>query len=179
MTERRPSFGFDELEVQYIREVPSADIARFVDDLSDDFMVVRTERRNFAVGAGGVGFQEAAVVLLLGAPLIVAKSFLEQLGKDAYAYIRKSVGRLYQGRLAVKTGHGYYHPLKVLVHLEAVSLDFIFTEGLTEEDFDRALADTARIARAAAQENMPDGVAIQFRYDKDAGEWTEAFRFSG
>ena len=104
----RRSPRFESLEIRYIREVSSADIAEITDDLAEDFFGITLHRETFRIAAGGIGITEAAVVFIVAT---TASGFLTELGKGAYRTTRGLLWTLYKRLRRFQTPSGAFDPL--------------------------------------------------------------------
>ena len=166
------------LEIEYIREVSSADIAEVTDDLAQDFFGITLRRGTFRTGAGGIGLTEAAVLFIFAT---TASGFLTELGKDAYAMTRARLWALYRRLRRFLTPSGSFEPLSVAVGKSGAALYFIFEENLTEAQFTKAISSMAGAIEAEADLPVENGFPwwVEFRYDTQNGEWRRVHREVG
>ena len=178
MEMERRSPRFQNLEIRYIKEVPSADITEITDDLAEDFFGITLHRETFRVAAGGIGITEAAVLFIVAT---VASGFLAELGKDAYRTTRDRLWRLYKRLRRFQTQSGAFEPLSVAVGKSGAGLYFIFEENLTEEQFTKAISSVA--SAVEAETDLPGEDVFpwwaEFRFDVQSGAWRRVYKEIG
>ena len=178
MEMERRSPRFDGLEIRYIREVSSADIAEITDDLAEDFFGITLHRETFRIAAGGIGITEAAVLFIVAT---TASGFLTELGKSAYRTTRGLLWTLYKRLRRFQTPSGAFEPLSVAVGKSNAALYFIFEENLTEEQFTKAILSMA--SAVEAETDLPGENDfpwwVQFRFDVQSGAWRSVHKEVG
>jgi hypothetical protein len=170
MTERSP-YRYDSLDVRFIREIATTDVAPIIDELSSDFMGINIQRGTFRIAAGGPGMAEAAVALVIG---LTSAGFLSELGKDIYRNLGKLLWTLYAKWKEPMTPSGLFEPLSVILGRNGAGIYFIYGVDLTEEQFLVALHTMGQTAEQVT--NLPDDSVfpwwIEFRFDTEAGVWS-------
>lgn len=177
--ERRPP-RFEGLEIRYIREVSTADIAEITDDLAEDFFGITLHRETFRVAASGIGINaEVAAVLFIVAT--TASGFLTELGKDAYRTTRGLLWTLYKRLRRFQTPSGAFDPLSVAVGKRNAALYFIFEENLTEEQFTKAISSMASTVEAETDLPTENDFPwwVEFRFDVQSGAWRSVHKVVG
>lgn len=166
---------FDRFTITYEREVPTSELADFVDSLTPYTYAVTLRRLNFRTAAGGIGTLEAAVMFAIA---LTSSGFLKEVGADLYKETKAALLGLYRKLTQLNTPSGRFQPLGVTVAGDGFDARFIFTEGLTDDEFMASFSQIPDVARSLAVElgpGDPEWRAI-VEYERDAdGSWVKRF----
>ena len=78
--------GFESINIEYIGEVPTADVVDVIDHLERDFLDIYVHRRGFNIAAGGIGLLEAAIIIAIS-PYVTG--FMNEAGKEHFLTLKK------------------------------------------------------------------------------------------
>ena len=128
---------FETVTLQYAENTLSlAEFEDVVSELNRDFMFVGIKRRIAGPMAGGL-YGDPALAFILGA---LAASFLSELSKDTYRVLKQGIFKLYKAVQTWANGREYIRLVFIVPADETQrSVHFIFPNGLSDEDFAKAL----------------------------------------
>ncbi len=156
------------LEVSFTYVENTAEFSDFesiVDDLGQDFFLVKVTRRIAGPMAGGI-LAEPAVMFTIGA---AAGPFLAELGKDAYAGVKAAIFSLYRRAKTTANSRGYV-PLAARVHFDDQRFcQFTFPPDLSQEEFEKALMAIAQVWDEQQSQQM-----LEYQYEAN-GSWGEPY----
>ena len=163
---------FDEVSIQYEREVPATELVPLIEELSQDFFTVRTTRYTIRTAASGL-FPDVAVIITFVAGVTVAHAFLQELGKDIYRSAREAIRRLYKRGAFWAPGAGRYLPLEIVVSEKDAQIRLVIDEGLSDEELDNLIGALGVFCGETLKGLRPEhqGAIFLFSYDQASQSW--------
>ena len=167
--------GFESINIEYIGEVPTADVVDVIDHLEQDSFDIYVHRRGFNIAAGGIGLLEAAIIITIS-PYVTG--FMNEAGKEHFLALKNACKTLW-GRVrgGIETPHGFYHPFELVVQLRSGKrVGFLFEAGLPDDAFESALLEIDALVTVEGASS--DAHLVQYKYSADEGQWVRDFAWS-
>lgn len=156
-----------------------------VEAVQPEFGLIEIRRRVAGPAAGGL-VPEAALVAVF---TVIAFSFLQELGKDAYQAFRSALFAAYRKAKTLANQRGYA-PLAIeIVYVEEQrreekdgeeyevpepNLYFVFQPGMDAAKFERAVQELLKVFPEV--DRSTQGYYVVMKFDPVSGSWVEDYR---